>query len=364
MALPTVGGISVDKVLVTGGAGFIGAALAIGVKQAHPRTRVIALDNLKRRGSEVKLPILNARGVEFLHGDIRNPEDFAAIEGADVVIECSAEPSILAGYGASPTYVINTNLGGTVNCLEFARGCGAATIFLSTSRVYPMAALNGLSFDEEKTRFSLAPEQTVAGVSEKGISEEFPLAGTRSMYGATKLCSELILNEYREAYGLKALVNRCGIVTGPWQMGKVDQGVVVLWAARHAFGGKLNYIGYGGGGKQVRDMLHVDDLLDLILYQLEHLDALDGETFNVGGGPEISVSLCELTKLCEDITGNTIDIGRETEERRGDVRIYLTDNTRVTERTGWRPQRDVETIVRDIVTWLESHKTELEPILA
>lgn len=352
-----------EKVLVTGGAGFVGAALAIAAKRAYPSARVIAMDNLKRRGSELKLPILRERGVEFLHGDIRNPEDFDGIDGAEVVLECSAEPSILAGYGPSPGYVINTNLNGTVNCLEFARRCGAAMIFLSTSRVYPIEAQNSLPYTEENTRFSLAAGQSVTGVSEKGISEDFPLAGARSMYGATKLSSELILHEYREAFGLSGIVNRCGIIAGPWQMGKVDQGVVVLWAARHVMGGTLDYIGYGGLGKQVRDMLHLDDLVSLMMYQMEHLDDLDGETFNVGGGLENSVSLCELTKVCEKLTGKSIEIGSVNEDRQGDVRIYYTDNTRVTERTGWRPERDVKTIVRDIVTWLETYKCELGPIL-
>ena len=353
-----------ESVLVTGGAGFVGAALAIAAKRAYPRARIIAMDNLKRRGSELKLPILRERGVEFIHGDIRNPEDFDPIDGVDVVLECSAEPSILAGYGPSPGYVINTNLNGTVNCLDFARRCGAATIFLSTSRIYPIEAQNGLPYTEEDTRFALAAEQSLPGVSERGISEDFPLPGARSMYGATKLSSELILHEYRETFGLKALVNRCGIIAGPWQMGKVDQGVVTLWAARHVLGGSLDYIGYGGLGKQVRDMLHLDDLVELILYQMERLDELDGETFNVGGGLENSVSLCELTKICEELTGNSIEIGSVSEDRQGDVRIYYTDYARVSERCGWRPERDIKTIVGDIVTWLEAHKEELGPILA
>ncbi len=352
-----------DNVLVTGGAGFVGSALAIGVKSNHPRTRVIALDNLKRRGSELNLPRLRDAGVDFVHGDIRNPGDLEGIGGVDLMLECSAEPSVLAGYGDSPGYVIDTNLGGTIHCLEFARKQGTAMIFLSTSRVYPMKTLNQLNFVEDATRFSLAPEQTVAGVSENGISEDFPLAGPRSLYGATKLASELILEEYREAYGLRGLVNRCGVIAGPRQMGKVDQGVVALWAARHVYGGSLSYIGYGGAGKQVRDLLHIDDLLDLILYQMDRLEELDGETFNVGGGADISASLCELTDICREISGNTIEIGSEKEDRPGDIRLYITDNARVTGRTGWRPKKDLRTIVQDTVSWLESNEAQLKPIL-
>ncbi|MBN2309583.1 MAG: GDP-mannose 4,6-dehydratase, partial [Candidatus Hydrogenedentes bacterium] len=273
-------------------------------------------------------------------------------------------PSVLAGYGGSPRYVMNTNLLGTMNCLELARQSGAAMIFLSTSRVYPMAAINALSFREDETRFVLDGEQPVPGVSADGISESFPLEGARSLYGASKLCSELVLQEYLDVYGLQGIVNRCGVLTGPWQMGKVDQGVVVLWVARHVFGGKLSYIGYGGQGKQVRDMLHVDDLLRLILYEIDHLDALSGETFNVGGGNAVSASLAELTAACREVTGNTIDIGSVADERPADIPWYITDHRRITERTGWRPERDIRAIVEDVADWIAEHKEPLRPVLS
>ncbi len=342
----------------------MGSGLALRVKRERPKARVVALDNLKRRGSELNLPRLREAGVTFIHGDIRNPEDLEGAGGVDLILECSAEPSVLAGYDTSPRYVIDTNLGGTINCLELARKCKAAVLFLSTSRVYPTGTLNKLNFVEEDSRFSLSAEQAVPGVSTNGISEDFPLTGARSLYGATKLCSELILEEYRDAYGLTGLVDRCGVIAGPWQMGKVDQGVVALWAARHVYGGALNYIGYSGTGKQVRDLLHIDDLLDLILYQIDHLDDLDGETFNVGGGPDISASLCELTDLCREISGNTIEIGCEPEDRPGDIRLYITDNAHVTERTGWRPKKDVRAIVKDTVAWLKADEAQLKSILA
>lgn len=352
-----------DNVLVTGGAGFVGSALAMGIKARYPGCRVLALDNLKRRGSELNLPRLRDAQVEFLHGDVRNPEDLEGVGDIELILECSAEPSVLAGYGSSPGYVTHTNLGGTINCLELARNRGAGMLFLSTNRVYPMATVNALRYVEEDTRFALAPEQTVPGASDQGIAEDFPLTGARSLYGATKLCSELILEEYRAMYGLKGLVNRCGVIAGPWQMGKIDQGVVVLWAARHVYGGSLNYIGYGGSGKQVRDLLHIDDLLELVVYEIDHFDELDGETFNVGGGLGISASLRELTALCQEITGNTIDIGSEAEDRPGDIRLYITDNARVSGRCGWKPKRDVKTILTDIVAWLEENEADLRPIL-
>ena len=353
-----------NRVLITGGAGFVGSYLGMGLKKQRPDWHIVAFDNLKRRGSELNITRLREAGLEFAHGDIRNPEDLEAVGKVDLILECSAEPSVLAGYDSSPQYLVNTNLTGTVNCLEVARRHGAAMLFLSTSRVYPVATINALSYKEEATRFALADGQTLPGVSAKGFSEDFPLDGTRSLYGATKLCSELIMREYLEMYGLRGVINRCGVLTGPWQMGKVDQGVVVLWAARHIFGGKLSYIGYGGTGKQVRDMLHIDDLLNLVLYQLDHLDDVSGETFNVGGGLEVSASLQELTAICEDVTGKRIEIGSVAEDRPADIRYYVTDNSRITARTGWKPKKDVRAIMSDIHAWIEAHKDALRPILS
>ncbi|MBI5094822.1 MAG: NAD-dependent epimerase/dehydratase family protein [Candidatus Hydrogenedentes bacterium] len=336
----------------------------MGVKRAYSNVRVVALDNLKRRGSELNLVRLRGAGVEFVHGDVRSMEDLESLGAVDLILECSAEPSVLAGYTSAPDYLVNTNLLGAVNCFELARRHGAATIFLSTSRVYPAAAINSLAVDETETRFVLRAEQSLPGVSVRGISEQFPLDGTRSLYGATKLCGELLLREYLEMYGLKGIINRCGVITGPWQMGKIDQGVVVLWVARHMYGKPLKYIGYGGRGKQVRDMLHVDDLLKLVLYQIDHLDSLTGQTFNVGGGLEVSASLCELTALCRETTGAEVPIGAETETRPADIRIYLTDYTRVTELTGWRPEKNVPAIVQDIAAWIAGHRDALEAVLA
>lgn len=348
-------------VLVTGGAGFVGSNLAIRLKQSSPETTVLALDNLKRRGSEANLPRLRQAGVEFAHGDVRNPEDLRLDQRQiDLIIECSAEPSALAGYGEAPMYLINTNLMGTVNCLELARRTGADVVFLSTSRVYPISMLNALNLREEETRFTLDLDQRIPGVSERGVSEGFPLEGARSLYGATKLCSELLIQEYAAMYGIRAIINRCGVLTGPWQLGKVDQGVFALWVARHYFGRELSYIGWGGTGKQVRDLLHIDDFLDLIELELDRFDALHGQIFNVGGGIESSLSLLETTQLCERITGRTVPMRAVETTRPADLALYITDTTRIREAMGWRPQRTPEQTLRAIYAWIVSEAAAVE----
>jgi CDP-paratose 2-epimerase len=352
------------RVLITGGAGFVGSSLGLGLAQRYKDWEITALDNLKRRGSELNLPRLKQAGIQFVHGDVRNAEDLdpQALK-PDLILECSAEPSVLAGY-TSPGYVLQTNLVGTINCLELARQTQADFIFLSTSRVYPIAYLNTLKFNETETRFDILEQQTLPGVSRQGISEDFPLDKARSLYGTTKLASELLIAEYADTYGLRTLINRCGVLTGPWQMGKIDQGVFALWMAFHYFQKPLKYIGYGGTGKQVRDFLHIEDLLNLIDLQIHNLKELTGQTFNVGGGSKNTLSLYETTQLCQQITGLKIPINPIPETRVGEVPIFITDSRKVMNATGWEPKKDAYTTLSDIYQWIHEHEQVVKGIFA
>ena len=341
----------------------MGSNLALRIKKQHPGWQVAALDNLYRRGSELNIARFRRQGIQFYHGDIRIVDDVFNAGPFDLLIECSAEPSVSAGYGGSPSYLTQTNLTGTLNCLDVCRVHGAAIVFLSTSRVYPMGAISGLSYDETDTRLVPSPDNDAPGVSPFGFSEKFALDGARSLYGATKLCSELMIQEYLDAFGLKGVINRCGVLTGPWQMGKVDQGFVVLWVSRHLWKGSLSYIGYGGTGKQLRDILHIDDLYRLVMRQVAAMDDLNGQVFNVGGGPDVTTSLCELTALCREVTGHRISIAAIPETRPADIPYYVSDIRKVYDQTGWKPRRDVRAIVTDIYEWLNANEQQLKPIL-
>lgn len=351
------------KILVTGGCGFVGSSLVLEIKRNYASYEIYAMDNLKRKGSELNISRLSELGVHFIHGDIRNREDFDAVPVVDSIIDASAEPSVLAGLNSSPDYLLNTNLIGTINCLNFAVKHNSHVIFLSTSRIYPIQLLNQMAYDESETRFQLSKNQIINGCSANGISEDFPLKGARSLYGTTKLASELIIEEYNHFYNIKTVINRCGVLTGPWQMGKVDQGVVVLWMAKHFWNQKLSYIGYGGEGKQLRDILHVHDLFRLIDFQLHNMEKLNGQTFNVGGGNDVSVSLKELTLICQKLTGNKIPIDKVTENRNADIRMYVTDNSKVEKMVGWKPQIQVEKILEDTYQWIHKNQDSLEKIL-
>ncbi|HEX5927346.1 MAG TPA: NAD-dependent epimerase/dehydratase family protein [Baekduia sp.] len=336
------------RVLVTGGAGFIGSSVALALAARHSDWEVVASDNLYRRGSELNLPRLKAAGVAFVHADVRRPTDLAEIGAIDALVECSAEPSVLG----ADEIIVGVNLTGAHHCFEYARAHGAHVIFLSTSRVYPVAPQEALVTTEAETRFELADEQAVTGASARGISEAFPLTGPRTMYGASKLAAELLLTEYE----LPWTINRFGVVAGPWQMGKVDQGVFTHWVLSFLQGRPLKYIGYGGAGKQVRDLLHVDDLVDLVERQLTDRPHWDRQTFNVGGGREVSLSLRETTDLCREITGNDLAVGAAGESRPGDVRIYLSDCTALFAHTDWRPQRGPRQILQDIHDWARANE--------
>jgi len=342
----------VDRLLITGGAGFVGSNLAVSLAARHPSWEILALDNLYRQGSQLNLPRLEEAGGEFVKGDVREPDGLKRLPQISAVIECSAEPSVMSGVDGDTSYLVHTNLTGAYNCLELARRDGAFLVFLSTSRVYPVAPQLELKLDEAETRFEIAAEQAVPGVSPAGISEAFPLDGARTLYGATKLAAELLIEEFRAGLDVPAVIDRCGVIAGPWQMGKVDQGVFTHWMLAHHFANPLTYIGFGGKGKQVRDLLHVEDLVDLVERQLLAPAEWDGRTVNVGGGRECSLSLRETTEICRELTGNEVPIEPVVETRQGDVPIYLSDCARLFALDEWRPQRSAQRVLADIRDWI------------
>jgi CDP-paratose 2-epimerase len=350
------------NILVTGGAGFAGSTLCRRLRQQYPTAKIIAFDNLRRRGSEWNLPDLKRLSVDFVHGDVRNMSDLESLT-PDLIIECSAEPSAQAGYLGSADFLVHTNLVGCYNCLELAKKTRAHFMFLSTSRVYPYRVLNQLSVNEQETRFALADQQTVPGASVHGISEAFPLDGARSLYGMTKLAAELMVQEYADAFQIPTIINRFGLLTGPGQMAKSDQGVIALWVMAHLFDRKLAYIGFGGNGKQVRDFLHIEDAADLILYQSVQFDLFQNNVWNVGGGLPNSVSLLELTRWCQELTGKKIPLTNDPETRPADVKAYVTDFRKLSTVTDWRPQRDIVATITDIATWLTDHREAVSRLL-
>jgi CDP-paratose 2-epimerase len=351
------------NIIVTGGAGFVGSNLALGLKALYPSVHIIAADNLVRRGSELNLSVIQKAGVQFMHVDVRIPDDIRDLPPAEFIIDASADPSVLSGINSSVSKLVSNNLIGTVNLLEHAVQHKSKFIFLSTSRVYPYDRLNEISLIEQNLRFVPGIKQVLSGISNEGVSEDFPLSGVRSFYGTAKLSSELFIREYSELKGIESIILRCGVIAGPGQFGKVDQGVLVFWLARHFWKGKLSYFGYGGTGKQVRDFLHVHDLLSLTNIIIGDFARFRNHTFNAGGGLQNAISLAELTQMCEKITGNHIDIGSVAEDRVADIPYYVTDNGLINSMSGWKPSRDMEAIVHDTFEWMKRNEGQLKSIL-
>lgn len=350
-------------ILISGGAGFVGASLARLYRQHQPKARVVVLDNLKRRGSELNLPIFKEHNIEFVHGDIRSPHDFDGLGRFDLFVEASAEPSVLAGADGNAHYLVNTNLTGTLHALEFARKNAGAMVFLSTSRVYGIPALRALPLVEGPTRFMLNPNALPPGCTVDGLNESFSVAPPRSLYGSTKLASELMIEEYAASFNMRVVINRCGVICGPGQFGKVDQGVFTLWVANHYFGKPLRYTGFGGTGKQVRDLLHPRDLFALLNLQTDQLKPGQAPVYNVGGGRH-SVSLLEMTRWSQEATGKSITITPNPETHAVDIPFYVSDNRLVTQTFGWSPQVTPQQSVGEIAAWLKQEEPTLKHLFA
>jgi len=359
------GRVNEKKILITGGCGFVGSNIAVDL--AARGYEVTVLDDLSRSGSEILLEKrIRPSGIKFVRGDVRCPEDLEKLDGEfSVMIECSAEPSVLAGTREQDARrLLDINLQGAINCFEWARAHRVPILFLSTSRVYPYDRLNACRYRETETRFDLI--KGCEGVSSHGVRKEMPLQGVRSLYGASKLSAELILREYAAQYDLPAIIDRCGVIAGPWQLGKADQGVFTFWLACHYFKKPLHYIGFGGMGKQVRDLLHIEDLTDLVAKQAECLmadkPAYRGEVFNVGGGERSNLSLREATDICAELTGNFMKVGSVLEQRPADVIWYITDNAGTEQIFGWEPTRSSRKILEDTFHWLKEHGLDFKKI--
>ncbi|MCM8531799.1 MAG: NAD-dependent epimerase/dehydratase family protein [Lentisphaeraceae bacterium] len=340
------------RVLVTGGAGFVGSNIAFALKDHYENIEVVVLDNLLRRGSEGNLADLDSRGISFIHGDVRLPDDLRKVGKIDFLVECSAEPSVLAGSDGSPGYVIQTNLNGAVNCAEYCREQNAGLLFLSTSRVYAIEHLKSLNFSEGKTRFEILEKQDRVGLSHSGVNEDCSITGFKSFYGASKMAAELVLEEYRSLFDWPVIINRCGLIAGPGQFGKADQGIMSFWMNAHIQENNLKYIGFNGTGKQVRDAIHIKDLVRLVIYQMENPEKFQDGVFNVGGGQDCSFSLLELTNMCQEILGKKVTVGKELGERYADIPIYVSDMKRLQSVCDWKNELNIEDILQDVYNWL------------
>jgi len=337
------------KLFITGICGFVGSSLASWLSKEMPGLQIAGMDNLLRPGSEMNRSELSRFGVRFVHGDLRMASDLDAIGPSDWVIDAAAHPSVLAGVDgrSSPRQLAEHNLAGTLNILDYCRQHKAGLILLSTSRVYSVRDLAALPVSERQGAFHLDPSKcSTAGATSAGIDETFSTRQPISLYGATKLASEIMAREYGHAFNFPVWINRCGVLAGAGQFGTAEQGIFSYWLHAHAARLPLRYIGFGGFGYQVRDALHPDDLGELIRLQLNRTPPPDA-TFHAGGGSANAMSLAQLTAWCNQ------RFGPHTPEpdhrpRPFDIPWLVMDSHSAAATFGWAPKRSLPSILDEI----------------
>ena len=349
------------KILITGIAGFVGSRLAQAIADGFEGATITGIDNLSRRGSQTNLSLLRRLDCAFVHGDIRSVDDVQALPKADWIIDCAANPSVLAGVDGDSAQVVGNNLIGTLNLLEKCRRDSCGFLMMSTSRVYSIPALLSIPLKETSERF--VPDSGMSfpiGFSNDGIGEAFSTASPISLYGATKLASEIMALEYAADYKFPIWINRCGVIAGAGQFGKIDQGIFSYWIYRWLLGESLSYIGFGGEGKQVRDLLAPEDLTQLVLKQLAQPDKHGPKVVNVGGGQARSLSLQELSQFCATTLQVARDVKSEPTTRPFDIPFYVTDNNLARKTWDWNPQTTAYDVLEAILNWAHCNRALIE----
>ena len=343
------------NILITGSCGFVGSTVLEWIQRLAPDLTVYGLDNLSRTGSEINLFKHHKHEVTFYRSDIRLFSDLETLPDIDWVIDCAANPSVLAGVNekTSSRQLLEHNLLGTINLLELCKDRKAGLILLSTSRVYSAKDLATLPVTEMGDQYALEQNHLGTGLSEHGIAEDFPTTAPISLYGASKLASEALILEYGEAFDFPVWINRCGVLAGAGQFGMADQGIFSYWI--HSFREKrpLKYVGFGGSGLQVRDALHPCDLAPLLLRQMNEPSREAPRTLNLGGGVANSMSLKQLSTWCNERFENKVKVSDE--ERPYDAPWIVMDSSLASEKWNWRPETKLEEILEEIAAHAEEH---------
>lgn len=348
------------KILVTGGAGFVGSHAA--EFYAKSGNEVSVIDNLSRaetllKADQNKSAILynwrylekNYNNITLVKGDIVDKELVQKLASdVDFVVHTAGQVAVTSSI-RDPFMDFQTNALGTLNVLEAARKSNSdpAVVYCSTNKVYGKN-VNHVSTSLKQTRYEFSDDQC-----KEGIPETFPIDRcSHSPYGCSKLSGDIYVQDYSETYGLNTCVFRMSCIYGDRQFGNEDQG----WVAHFAISTLRNIpIIIYGDGKQVRDVLFVDDLVRAFNLYYEKKGQLSGEVFNIGGGPENTISLLELLSLLERITGKRSQVQYEN-WRVADQKVYISDISKANQKLGWQPEIKISDGISTFIDWFEKNQ--------
>lgn len=331
------------RILITGGAGFIGVNAAERFVKNGWDT--VVFDNFSRKGTDLNrayLQSLGAKSLTIVQGDIRNAQDLQGVfqQHFDVVLHLAAQVAVTTSV-TDPREDFEINALGTFNVLEAIRATGERplVLFASTNKVY--GGLEDVAVTEEDRRYRFAD---ITGVPE---TQQLDF---HSPYGCSKGAADQYVRDYTRIYGIPSVVFRQSCIYGPHQMGVEDQGWVAWFLIAARYGRPVTVY---GNGKQVRDLLYVDDLIDLYERAIERQDKAAGHVYNVGGGSENTLSLLEFLSFMQGDLG--LDIRYSFGDTRpGDQPIFVSDNGAVTRDLGWKPAMGVPGGIRALDAWLQT----------
>lgn len=331
-----------NLILITGGAGFIGSNLAERLLKT-PGMQVRIFDNLSRGGVEQNLEWLRGFAgtrLDFMHGDVRDTRAVQqAVRGVSAIFHFAAQVAVTTSVD-DPAMDFEVNARGTLNVLEAARTSGKQPflLFTSTNKVY--GSLRRIAVEVEGTRYR-AQARDCCGVNEDEMLD------FHSPYGCSKGAADQYVRDYARIYSLPAVVFRMSCVAGPRQFGTEDQG----WVAHFLYsvlGGRA--ISIYGDGFQVRDVLHVYDLIDAMLMVQRKVQCTGGQIYNLGGGQRRAISVIEMLRKIEARTGRRLHL-EHRDVRPGDQPWYVADTSKLERDTGWRPKRSLDETLDAIVTF-------------
>lgn len=336
------------NIIITGGCGFVGSALCLFLKKNLKNSKILSVDNLSKSYSKFNQAILKRNKINNKKINLGKLNSLKKVRfKADYIIDCSAEPAVEISK-EKVLKVIESNFLSTVNVLEKIKKDKSKLIFISSSRVFPISQ-SYEKFKKYKRNGKHLP-----------YKEKSNFKNTKTIYGFTKYSSEQLIYEYNYSEKIKFIINRCGLISGPGQYGKVEQGLIALWMWRHINKMSITYLGHGGSGNQVRDVLFIKDLCKLILIQITKFKKFENDLFCIGGGIKNTTNLKNLTKICQKITKNKTKIKRNPNTSIYDIPYYVTSIEKINKISNWKPQINLNQGLLEIYNWMIKNKRRIK----